>query len=122
MQRGMIFRRVHSWLGAGVMTLAVATLGDTSFCQTPPASAQTQKVRLVKTKRPPVYPELARRLNIVGIVKVELVVAPNGHVKEATAIGGNPVLVQAALEAMKRWEFEPAQEETTEVVQFTFAP
>lgn len=118
----MILRRVRGWLGAGVMTLAMGTQGGISFCQTPPACGQSQKVRLVKTKWPAVYPEVARRLNIVGIVKVEVVVAPNGQVKEATAIGGNPVPVPAALDAMKQWEFEPAKEETTEVVRLTFVP
>jgi len=104
------------------MTLVMATLSGVGLCQTPPASAQSQKVRLVKTKVPAAYPELARRSNIVGMVKLQVVVAPNGHVKEATVMGGNPVLVQAALGAVKHWEFEPTKEETTEVVRFTFSP
>ena len=87
-----------------------------------PAGAQTEKLRPVKTHVPAKYPELARRSNIVGAVKLRVVVAPNGHVKSSAPIGGNPVLVEAAMEAVKHWEFEPAKEDTTEVVQFTFVP
>ena len=87
-----------------------------------PASAQTEKLRPVKTRVPAKYPELARRLNLAGTVKLSVVVAPNGHIKSSDPIGGNPVLVEAAMEAVKHWEFEPAKEDTTEVVQFTFVP
>jgi TonB family protein len=43
-------------------------------------------------------------------------------VKEAKVIGGHPVLANAALEAAKRWRFEPAPAETTGVVEFKFEP
>jgi TonB-like protein len=38
----------------------------------------------------PVYPELARRTNICGTVKVGVLIAPNGRDKSNTMIGGNP--------------------------------
>jgi len=47
---------------------------------------QTQNedlVRRAKTKVQPFYPELARKMNITGTVKIEVVVAPNGSVKDA---------------------------------------
>ena len=87
-----------------------------------PCAAQTDKLRPVKTRVSAKYPELARRSNIVGVVRLQVVVAPNGRVKSSDPIGGNPVLVEAAIDAVKHWEFEPAKEETTEVVQFTFVP
>jgi TonB family protein len=68
----------------------------------------------------PVYPELARKMNIGGSVKVEVVVAPNGTVKDAKVVGGHPVLANAALEAVKKWRFEPAAVESTGVVDFKF--
>jgi TonB family protein len=76
--------------------------------------------RKTKTKINPVYPELARNMNISGKVKVEVVVAPDGHVKSARPVGGHPLLVQACLEAVKNWRFEATPEETTEVIEFTF--
>ena len=74
----------------------------------------------MKSKVAPVYPELARRLSLGGKVKVEAVVAPDGHVKSARAVGGHPVLVQSCVDAMKEWKFEPTPEETTQVIEFEF--
>ena len=76
--------------------------------------------RRVKTKVTPAIPDLARRMNITGKVKIEVVIAPDGRVKSARAMGGHPVLIQSCLEAMKEWKFEPAPEESTQVVEFDF--
>jgi TonB family protein len=49
-------------------------------------------------------------------------VAPNGSVKNTKVVGGHPLLVNAAVDAVKKWRFEPASEETTGVVEFKFDP
>ena len=79
-------------------------------------------VRRAKSKVQPVYPDLARKMNITGTVKVQVVVAPNGTVKDAKVVGGHPVLASAALDAVKKWRFEPAPVESTGVVDFKFEP
>jgi TonB family protein len=61
-------------------------------------------------------------MNITGVVKVQVVVAPNGTVKEAKVVGGHPLLANAALDAVKKWRFEPAQAESSGVVDFKFEP
>jgi TonB family protein len=76
--------------------------------------------RKIKTKVLPVLPELARRMNITGKVKIEVVIAPDGRVKSSRAVGGHPVLVQTCLDAIKEWKFEPAPEESTQMVEFDF--
>ena len=76
--------------------------------------------RKVKTKVTPALPELARRMNITGKVKIEVVIAPDGRVKSSRALGGHPVLVQSCQDAVKEWKFEPAPEESTQVVEFDF--
>jgi TonB family protein len=76
--------------------------------------------RKVKTKVTPVVPELARRMSITGKVKIEVVIASDGHVKSSRAVGGHPVLVQSCLDAIKEWRFEPAPEETTQMIEFDF--
>jgi TonB family protein len=78
--------------------------------------------RKVKTRVAPTYPELAKRLSIRGVVKVQVTVAPNGTVKNATLVGGHPVLANAALEAVRKWRYEAQNEETTGVVEFRFDP
>lgn len=82
--------------------------------------SENEFVRHARSKVQPTYPELARKMNLSGIVKVEVVVAPNGSVKEAKVVGGHPVLAGAALEAVKKWRFEPAAAESTGVVDFKF--
>jgi TonB family protein len=81
---------------------------------------QSEIVRRVKTRVEPEYPDLARKMNLSGTVKVEVVVAPNGTVKEAKVVGGHPVLAGAALDAVRKWRFEPAAVETSGVVEFKF--
>jgi TonB family protein len=64
--------------------------------------------RKAKNKVNPAYPELAKRLNITGRVKIEVVIAPDGHVKSTRAIGGHPILVQPCVDAVKEWRFDSA--------------
>jgi TonB family protein len=76
--------------------------------------------RKVKSKVTPTIPELARRMNITGKVKIEVVITPDGRVKSTRVVGGHPLLVQACQDAVKEWKFVPAPEETTQVVEFEF--
>jgi TonB family protein len=78
--------------------------------------------RKVKSKVYPVYPDLARRMKITGVVKVRVTVAANGSVKDAQLVGGHPVLASAAMGAVRMWRFEMRPEESTEVVEFRFDP
>ena len=92
-----------------------------------PAGAQTPQGgdeinRRAKSKVQPFYPDLARKMNIAGVVKIEVTVAPNGTVKEARVLGGHPVLANAALDAAKKWRFEPAAGDSTGVIEFKFEP
>jgi TonB family protein len=84
--------------------------------------ANSEVLRRAKSKVAAVYPELARRMSLSGTVKVEVVVAPNGTVKDAKVVGGHPVLASAALEAVRKWRFEPAPAESTGIVDFKFEP
>jgi TonB family protein len=84
--------------------------------------ASGEIVRRAKSRVQPVYPELARKMNLSGTVKVEVVVAPNGTVKDAKVVGGHPVLATAALDAVRKWRFEPAAMESSGVVDFKFEP
>ena len=87
-------------------------------------SAQTNSApasgRAVTSRIAPAYPELAKKMHIQGIVRVEAGVRPNGTVKSTRILGGNPVLIEAASDAVKLWKFVPGPAETTEVVQLSF--
>jgi TonB family protein len=84
------------------------------------ARAQSRPDRRVVDKSAPVYPELAKRTHMRGVVKLEVVVRANGSVKSTRVVGGNPVLLDAADDAVHKWKFEPGSQETTEVVQISF--
>ena len=78
--------------------------------------------RKVSHRVVPQYPALAREMNISGKVKLQATVEPDGDVKSTRVVGGSPLLVEAAEEALKEWKFVPGPKETTEVVEFDFKP
>lgn len=83
--------------------------------------AQGPVLRKVKTRVQPMYPELARHMNLSGVVKLELIISPDGKVRSAKVLGGHPLLAEAALDAAKRWLYEPAREQTVDVIEIKFA-
>ena len=68
----------------------------------------------------PEYPEIARRMNITGVVKVEIVVGADGNIKSAKVLGGHPLLADAVQQALKRWKYAPGAAETTIQMDFKF--
>ena len=82
----------------------------------PPAARLAQKVVRVggKIKAPrqtnsvnPVYPPLAREARIKGTVVVEAVIDEHGNVVQARVVSGHPLLIDAALQAVLLWKYEP---------------
>jgi len=61
------------------------------------------KVKDVK----PVYPDAARSARVQGMVIVEATIGANGKVIDAKVLRSVPMLDQAALDAVKQWEFTP---------------
>jgi TonB family protein len=55
----------------------------------------------------PVYPEIARTARVQGVVIVELLIDEQGHVSSARVLRSIPLLDQAALDAVKQWEYTP---------------
>jgi len=92
------------------------------FAIGPHLAAQTSgdAPRKVKTSVTPTYPELAKRLNLSGLVRVEVHISPDGKVKSARTVGGHPVLASEAEKAALSTEFEAGSKETTQVLEFHF--
>ena len=110
--------KLFTWVRIAVAaSLAVMSLGTSVVAQ---QSTADESKRKVKTRVAPVYPELARRMNVAGRVKIEIVVAPDGHVRSARPIGGHPLLVQACSDAVKEWKFVPSPDESTQILEFEF--
>ena len=85
-----------------------------------PISSQATGARKVEYRAPPEYPALAERMNLKGTVQVQAMVGRDGTVKKVTLIGGHPVLAEAALQAVMKWKYEPAPQETIELVKVSF--
>jgi TonB family protein len=101
-----------------ILALIAATASNQASAQSSTVSSTAE--RKIAARVAPVYPDLAKKMHIHGVVKVEAVVRPNGSVKSTRILGGNPVLIEAAQDAIGKWKFEPGQSETTEVVQLSF--
>ena len=69
--------------------------------------------RAVKSRVSPVYPEIAKRMRITGIVKLEVLVDATGNVTDVKAVSGNHMLSTAAEEAVRKWRFVPGPESST---------
>ncbi len=95
------------------------------LCSSVPwSSGQTQqdsagKRRLLEQSAP-AYPALARSMGLSGTVRIEAVVSPDGSVKTVEVKGGHPVLVQAAVNAVLKWKWEPAAHESHQMAEVKF--
>ena len=98
-------------VGSGVALSIRAQEGD--------APGSKRKVRVMGK---PQYPDLARKLNLAGVVKIEVAIGTDGKVKRTHIVGGHPVLAAEAERAAMQSEFEPGPKETTEVIEFKFGP
>jgi len=55
----------------------------------------------------PVYPALAKTARISGTVQLNGIIGRDGHIRELQVVSGHPMLVQAALEAVRQWVYRP---------------
>jgi protein TonB len=55
----------------------------------------------------PVFPVLARQARIAGAVVIDAVIDTQGNVAEMRTVSGHPLLALAAMEALRRWKYEP---------------
>jgi|HubBroStandDraft_4_1064222.scaffolds.fasta_scaffold247297_1 TonB family protein len=104
--------------GLLVMSLSLGSL-LLSAAQT---SDQSSSDRKMITRIEPEYPDALKRLYIGGVVRVEVVVAPNGTVKSTKLLGGSPILGQSTMKAIKQWRYAPAASEETLTVRLEFDP
>jgi len=65
-----------------------------------------QSAKLLRQAKP-VYPPLAKQARITGVVRLEAVIGRNGTIESLRVMSGPPLLVQAALEAVRQWVYQP---------------
>src|SRR5438270_13860918 len=104
--------------------IVIATMLWNTLAMSPAISQTTQaqtNARKLKVSVPPEYPELARKMNIQGTARVLLTVTPDGRVVGVKELGGNPVLVAALVQAVRKWKYEAADRESEIEVRFEFS-
>jgi protein TonB len=119
----------------GAYSPLTAQAGQASPEPPPPApgvkritiGGNVQSAKLVQQARP-VYPPLAKQARIQGVVRLQAVIAADGTMKNLAVISGHPLLVPAALEAVRQWVYattllngEPVEVITQIDVNFTLS-
>jgi len=88
-------------------------------CLSLPLKAEDRKV-LKRVQ--PVYPELAKRMHVGGVVRISATVAPDGTVSEVKTISGSKLLSVAAEDAVKKWKFVAGEKQSTVDIDINFEP
>src|SRR5438105_2883884 len=65
-----------------------------------------QQAKLIRQPKP-VYPPLAKQARISGVVHLAAVISANGTIQDLKVISGHPLLIPAALDAVKQWVYQP---------------
>jgi TonB family protein len=72
------------------------------------ATGETE--RKITHRDEPEYPEIAKKMNLHGTVKLKVWITPDGTVRRLEYIGGHPLLAESALKAVKAWHYEAGKE------------
>ena len=91
----------------GVKTLAIARAGN---------SDQRRLILRVE----PEYPETLKRLNIGGLVRLQVTISAKGNVEDVELLGGNPILGESAISAVKQWVYASSHSPTIAEVSISF--
>jgi TonB family protein len=69
----------------------------------------------------PDYPEIARKMQIRGAVKLKVWIRANGSVTRVEYLGGHPLLGESAVKAVQKWKFEVAPDDSTMLIEVKFS-
>jgi protein TonB len=127
MSAGMTGGVVGGVAGGQMGGVIGGVIGGVGAAPPPPKPTQTRirqggNVTAAKlmNKVQPQYPPLARQTRISGTVRLHAIIGKNGAVEQLEVMSGHPLLVQAALDAVRQWKYqattlngEPVEVDTT---------
>ena len=84
-------------------------------------AAQDLERKLIKRVEPD-YPSVLKDRGIGGIVRLKVIVRADGTVKDVSVLGGNSILIESAVKAVKQWRYASMEKETSMEVSVQFDP
>jgi TonB family protein len=105
----------------GILVIALFFLTP-AICPTLHAQKLEKAGRKLIRKVVPDYPWDLKRASIGGMVRLDVVVSPDGSVNNVLVVGGNPILAECAMKAVKKWKYTPGDTETNVRVNVAFDP
>jgi len=83
----------------------LAPKGDSTVTRTA-VNGNEQAAKIIELVEP-VYPPLARQARIQGTVRLHAIIGTDGRIEELEAISGHPLLIQSAIDAVRKWRYAP---------------
>jgi protein TonB len=112
--------------GGGIADGVISGLGDPATHTPPPPPPPVQQQQPVERKAPqimrvggdvlaakivrrvlPVYPPLAKQARVSGTVRLMGKIASDGSIQQLEVLSGHPLLVKAAVDAVRQWLYKP---------------
>jgi TonB family protein len=79
-----------------------------------------QQARKPISSPAPEFPDIAKKMKLTGVVKIEVLIGADGEIKASNVVGGHPILADAAQKALKKWKYAPGNSETKALLEFKF--
>jgi TonB family protein len=116
-ERKFTRRKLLAWV-------ALACVALLSFCFVTASGAQDESKgdRKLITRVEPDYPPVLRMRQIGGTVKLQIEITAAGKVENPKVLGGNPILAESAVAAVKKWKYASGEATTTTTVSLEFNP
>ena len=65
-----------------------------------------QSAKMIRQVQP-VYPQIAKTAHVQGTVLLHAVISKDGSVQELQYVSGPPLLMKAAMDAVREWRYQP---------------
>jgi TonB family protein len=110
-------RKALAWVALACAVLLCLCLATGSRAQD-----ESKSDRKLITRVEPDYPPVLRMRQIGGTVKLQIEITAAGKVENPKVLGGNPILAESAVAAVKKWKYASGEATTTTTVSLEFNP
>jgi TonB family protein len=116
-KRGRIMKKNRRTI-RGILAGAVLVAASAGWSAAQEVTSSRKVLKSVAAQ----YPSVLKRRGIGGTVKLRVLVNPNGTVKDVQVQGGNPILSDCAVKAVKQWVFVASEKEESIEISVGFDP